>query len=42
MIEIRLISEKEFERIRAANIDKHTKLQLLADMCRHTKKFIIV
>ena len=34
MIEIRLIPEKEFSRVRAANIDKHTKLQLLADMCR--------
>ncbi len=34
MIEIRLIPENEFKRVRAANIDKHTKLQILADMCR--------
>ena len=34
MIEIRLIPENEFKRIRAANIDKYTKLQILADMCR--------
>ena len=34
MIEIRLIPKNEFERIRAANINKHTKLQILADMCR--------
>jgi len=34
MIEIRLIPEKEFRRVRAANIDKHAKLHLLADMCR--------
>jgi len=34
MIEIRLIPEKEFRRVRAANIDKHAKLPLLADMCR--------
>jgi len=34
MIEIRLIPEKEFKRVRAADIDKYTKLQLLADMCR--------
>ena len=34
MIEIRLISETEFKRVRAANIDKYTKLQILADMCR--------
>jgi len=34
MIEIRLIPEKEFDRVRAANIDKYTKLQILADMCR--------
>ena len=34
MIEIRLIPEKEFRRVRAANIDKYTKLQILADMCR--------
>ncbi|CAB1083764.1 Transketolase (EC [Olavius algarvensis Delta 1 endosymbiont] len=34
MIEIRLIPENEFQRIRAANIDKIIKLQLLADMCR--------
>ncbi|MGD8663545.1 MAG: transketolase C-terminal domain-containing protein [Desulfobacterales bacterium] len=34
MIEIRLIPKNEFERIRAANIDKHIKLQVLADMCR--------
>ena len=34
MIEIRLIPKKEFERIRAGNIDKNMKLQILADMCR--------
>jgi transketolase len=34
MMEIRLIPEKEFNRIRAANINKHAKLHLLADMCR--------
>jgi len=34
MIEIRLIPEKEFNRVRTANIDKHAKLHLLADMCR--------
>lgn len=34
MIEIRLIPQKEFKRIRAANIDKYTKLKILADMCR--------
>ncbi len=34
MIEIRLIPEKEFKRVRAADLDKYTKLQLLADMCR--------
>jgi transketolase len=34
MIEIKLIPEKEFRRVRAADIDKYTKLQLLADMCR--------
>ena len=34
MIEIRLIPNKEFKRVRAADIDKYVKLQLLADMCR--------
>ena len=34
MIEIKLIPEKDFKRVRAADIDKYTKLQLLADMCR--------
>jgi transketolase len=34
MIEIRLIPEQEFERVRAADIDKYAKLQLLSDMCR--------
>ena len=34
MIEIRLIPEKEFKRVRAANMDKYAKLQILADMCR--------
>jgi transketolase len=34
MIEIRLIPQKEFRRVRTANIDKHAKLHLLADMCR--------
>jgi transketolase len=34
MIEIRFIPEKEFRRIRTANIDRYAKLHLLADMCR--------
>jgi len=34
MIEIKLIPEKEFKRVRAADIEKYTKRQLLADMCR--------
>jgi transketolase len=34
MIEIRLIPEKEFNRVRPANIEKYAKLQLLSDMCR--------
>jgi len=34
MIEIRLIPAKEFNRVRAANIDKYAKLHLLSDMCR--------
>ncbi len=33
MIEIRLIPENEFQRVRAANIDKYTRLALLSDMC---------
>ena len=34
MIEIRLIPEEEFKRVRSANIDKYEKLRILADMCR--------
>ncbi len=34
MIEIKLIPEKEFKRVRGADIDKYAKRQLLADMCR--------
>jgi transketolase len=34
MLEIKLIPEKEFHRIEKANIDKHRKLALFADMCR--------
>lgn len=34
MLEIRLIPVREFERVRAADIDRHTRLSLLADMCR--------
>ena len=34
MIEIRLIPNKEFKRVHAADVDKYVKLQLLADMCR--------
>ena len=34
MIEIRLIPQKEFKRVREANIDKYAKLNLLSDMCR--------
>ncbi len=33
MIEIRLIPENEFKRIRETNIDKYTRLALLSDMC---------
>jgi len=33
MIEIRLIPESEFVRIREANIDKYIRLALIADMC---------
>ena len=33
MIEIRLIPENEFKRIREATIDKYTRLALLSDMC---------
>jgi transketolase len=34
MLEIKLIPEKEFQRIRNADIDRYGKLSLLADMCR--------
>ncbi len=34
MLEIRLIPEKEFQRVRGADIDTYQKLELLADMCR--------
>jgi transketolase len=34
MLEIRLIPEEEFQRVRAAAIDPFDKLALLADMCR--------
>ena len=34
MIEIRLIPEKEFQRIRAASLPRFEKLRLLSDMCR--------
>ena len=34
MLEIKLIPEKEFQRIRKAEIDRYDKLSLLADMCR--------
>ena len=34
MIEIKLIPKTEFKRVRAADIDKFAKLQLLSDMCR--------
>jgi len=34
MLEIKLIPEKEFQRVRAADIKKYDKLGLLADMCR--------
>jgi len=34
MLEIKLIPEKEFQRIRNAEIDQYDKLSLLADMCR--------
>ena len=33
MIEIRLIPENEFQRVRAANIEKYARLALLSDMC---------
>jgi transketolase len=34
MLEIKLIPEEEFHRIKKADIPKHNKLVLLADMCR--------
>jgi transketolase len=34
MLEIELITEDEFQRVRNANIDKYSRLALLADMCR--------
>ena len=34
MLEIHLIPEKEFQRVREATLAKHDKLSLLADMCR--------
>ena len=33
MIEIRLIPENEFQRIREADIDRYARLGLLSDMC---------
>jgi transketolase len=33
MLEIKLISEDEFQRVRETNIDKYTRLALLSDMC---------
>ena len=34
MLEIKLIPEKEFQRIRDAEIDRYEQLSLIADMCR--------
>ncbi len=34
MIEIRLIPEDEFKRVRASNMDKYAKLHILDVMCR--------
>ena len=34
MLEIKLIPEEEFQRVREADIKKDDKLGLLADMCR--------
>jgi transketolase len=34
MLEIKLIPEAEFQRIRNADIDRYAKLSLIADMCR--------
>jgi transketolase len=34
MIEIKLIPQKEFERVHSADLNKHNKLELLGDMCR--------
>jgi transketolase len=34
MVELKLISVQEFNRVRAASIDKYEKLKLIADMCR--------
>jgi len=34
MLEIKLIPEKEFQRVRNADIDRYGKLSLIADMCR--------
>jgi len=33
MLEIKLITEDEFQRVRQANIDKYARLALLSDMC---------
>lgn len=34
MLEIKLIPETEFQRVRSADIDRYEKLSLVADMCR--------
>ncbi|MEE8428519.1 MAG: 1-deoxy-D-xylulose-5-phosphate synthase, partial [Gammaproteobacteria bacterium] len=34
MLEIKLIPESEFQRIRGSGLDGHSKLSLIADMCR--------
>ena len=34
MVEIKLIPQKEFERVHSADLNKHNKLELLGDMCR--------
>lgn len=34
MLEIRIIPEREFRRVRETDMDRHQRLRLLADMCR--------
>ncbi len=34
MVELKLISAEEFDRVKNSSSDKYKKLQLIADMCR--------